>query len=292
MGENPVKDRPPNDPRRHPNQQGPGDNNNGDNNNNNGQGPLNNPNARNFWLLIMGVVAVLVVLMMTAQGLGGGQAISFSDLRLEAENQQISEILVRGDSEVVVSYNDGRRMTYTKSYNDNVLDLLGYENTSSAPFEYSSEAADNSGAFIFNLLIILVPSAIILYFFWRMMRNVRSGQDQAKVIKSLLGSMVPGLHVFLDVDNLESIDALEEYIDATATVMIFVSKGYFKSGNCLREARCTVKKGKPITLVHDSAVYLKSYAPLEEIKDAIAMNSESLGVAQMRLRTRETKPAG
>ncbi|MCA9895493.1 MAG: AAA family ATPase, partial [Anaerolineae bacterium] len=127
----------------------------------------------------MGVVVVLVVLMMTAQGFGGGQAISFSDLRLEAENQQISEILVRGDSEVIVSYKDGRRASYTKSFNDDVLGLLGYQNAAEAPFEYMSETADNSGAFLLNLLIILIPSAIILYFFWRMMRNVRSGQDQA-----------------------------------------------------------------------------------------------------------------
>ena len=33
--------------------------------------------------------------------------------------------------------------------------------------------------------------------------------------------------------------------------MIFVSKGYFKSKNCIREAQCTVAKAKPITLVHD-----------------------------------------
>jgi hypothetical protein len=33
--------------------------------------------------------------------------------------------------------------------------------------------------------------------------------------------------------------------------MIFVSKGYFKSKNCIREVRCTIAKSKPITLVHD-----------------------------------------
>ena len=41
----------------------------------------------------------------------------------------------------------------------------------------------------------------------------------------------------------------------------------FKSKNCLREARCTVDKQKQITLTHDSAVYLKSYAPLSVIRD-------------------------
>ena len=39
--------------------------------------------------------------------------------------------------------------------------------------------------------------------------------------------------------------------------------------DCLREAVCTVQKEKRIALVHDSAVYLKTYAPLEAIKDEL-----------------------
>ncbi len=50
---------------------------------------------------------------------------------------------------------------------------------------------------------------------------------------------------------MEDIGALEEYIEASAVIMVFVSKGYFKSGNCLREARSTVAKKKPIALVYD-----------------------------------------
>ena len=33
--------------------------------------------------------------------------------------------------------------------------------------------------------------------------------------------------------------------------MIFVSKGYFLSKNCLREARCAMEKSKPLSLMHD-----------------------------------------
>ena len=40
-------------------------------------------------------------------------------------------------------------------------------------------------------------------------------------------------------------------VDQSANIMIFVSKGYFKSKNCIREATCTIAKAKPITLVHD-----------------------------------------
>ena len=46
--------------------------------------------------------------------------------------------------------------------------------------------------------------------------------------------------------------------------MIFVSKGYFKSTNCLREADCTVAKKKHITLMFDP---VKGGAPLEVIKE-------------------------
>ena len=46
-------------------------------------------------------------------------------------------------------------------------------------------------------------------------------------------------------------DLLEDYVDASAVVMIFVSKGYFNSGNCLREAERTVSTDTPIALVHD-----------------------------------------
>ena len=79
-----------------------------------------------------------------------------------------------------------------------------------------------------------------------------TGQDQCASIKQRLCLLLPGVQVFLDVDDLEDIGALEEYVDATAVIMIFVSKGYFKSGNCLREARCTLAKQKPITLMYDA----------------------------------------
>ena len=46
--------------------------------------------------------------------------------------------------------------------------------------------------------------------------------------------------------------------------MIFVSKGYFLSKNCLREARTAVAKAKPLALVHDP---VRGGATLETIKE-------------------------
>ena len=79
-----------------------------------------------------------------------------------------------------------------------------------------------------------------------------TGQDQCAAIKRQLCLLLPGIGVFLDVDDLRDTGALEKYVEQTAVIMIFVSKGYFKSGNCLREARCSVAKKKPLVLVHDA----------------------------------------
>ena len=62
-----------------------------------------------------------------------------------------------------------------------------------------------------------------------------SAQDQMRVIKQLLKEVLPGVRVFLDVDDLDNIARLEEEIRASLSVLIFVSRGYFESKNCLRE---------------------------------------------------------
>ena len=53
-----------------------------------------------------------------------------------------------------------------------------------------------------------------------------TGQDQCAAIKRQLCLLLPGAHIFLDVDDLEDINRLEEYIRASAVIMIFASKGY------------------------------------------------------------------
>ena len=56
----------------------------------------------------------------------------------------------------------------------------------------------------------------------------------------------------LDTDDIGgAVGDLEKHVDATGVLNIFVSKGYFMSKNCLREAIQTVRKGKPLTLVFD-----------------------------------------
>lgn len=52
---------------------------------------------------------------------------------------------------------------------------------------------------------------------------------QVAVIKRSLTSLLPGVKIFLDVDDLNDIDQLEKHIEASAVILVFLSAGYFKS---------------------------------------------------------------
>lgn len=60
-----------------------------------------------------------------------------------------------------------------------------------------------------------------------------AGQDQAAIIKRQLQLLMPGISVFLDVDDLADISELETYVDQTALMLFFMSRGYFASKNCV-----------------------------------------------------------
>jgi hypothetical protein len=72
-----------------------------------------------------------------------------------------------------------------------------------------------------------------------------------RIVKQRLLEMMPTASIFLDVDDLEDISGLEGYVDRSATILIFCTKGYFQSKNCIREIRSCVEKGKPMIAVLD-----------------------------------------
>ena len=92
-----------------------------------------------------------------------------------------------------------------------------------------------------------------------------SGQDQVANIKRQLQLLLPGVRIFLDVDDLDSIDNLEKHIEASQCILVFLSKGYFFSRNCLREIRHAMECKKRIVLVHEVDLN-KGGMKIEELK--------------------------
>jgi len=91
-----------------------------------------------------------------------------------------------------------------------------------------------------------------------------SGQDQVGNIKNVLIRMMPGCKIFLDVDDLEEIGELANYVEASQSMLIFLSKGYF-SNNCLEELDSAMCAMVPLILVHETDAS-RGAAPLDVLR--------------------------
>jgi len=77
--------------------------------------------------------------------------------------------------------------------------------------------------------------------------------------------LLTGCRIFLDVDDLDQIAKLEEYVDVSEAILVFLSKGYFYSVNCLRELDYALCVRKPLVLVHE-VDEAKGGAPLSVLR--------------------------
>lgn len=102
----------------------------------------------------------------------------------------------------------------------------------------------------------------------RQISHVWDNQDIAATIKRRLQLLLPGIHVFLDVDNLNSLDDLPGEISRSAVLLVLLgSTRYFESRACLIEIGAAKECGLPVLLIHESNV-LKQGASIEDLKEA------------------------
>jgi ATP-dependent Zn protease len=167
-----VNDRPP------PDSNNP--NNNGAPNNNS---PLSNKNAQRLWL-VMGVVVLLLFVLVfgSPSNFQSSNRITLNELATKVSNNNVSAIVVHGGQDVVIEDRAGNTFLYYKERETNLFDSLrtfGVTDEQIGAIAFSEEQGDNTGGFILQVLIAVVPTVLIVWLLWRMMRSVRSGQDQA-----------------------------------------------------------------------------------------------------------------
>ena len=97
-----------------------------------------------------------------------------------------------------------------------------------------------------------------------------TGQDKTHAIARSLQLHLPKLKVWLDVDSLDDVDRLEEYIAQSAVIVIFYSKGYFRSKNCRREFYKAFEMKKPMILLYNGGVSV-----VEEMKEECRTQCEN-----------------
>eukprot|EP00551_Chaetoceros_affinis_P005001 CAMPEP_0203672110 /NCGR_PEP_ID=MMETSP0090-20130426/7720_1 /ASSEMBLY_ACC=CAM_ASM_001088 /TAXON_ID=426623 /ORGANISM="Chaetoceros affinis, Strain CCMP159" /LENGTH=439 /DNA_ID=CAMNT_0050537363 /DNA_START=1 /DNA_END=1320 /DNA_ORIENTATION=- len=78
----------------------------------------------------------------------------------------------------------------------------------------------------------------------------RTGQAQTHAIVHKMQLFMPGLKVWLDVDELTDVSNLEDSVSDAAVFVIYYSSGYFRSKNCRRELYAAIKLEKPIIVIY------------------------------------------
>lgn len=155
------------------------------NNNNNFLG--GGAGSQRLWLIVGLVIAFMLILVFTSQQQRGNNDISLTQLVEDIETGRINEIVVIGGERIEIQYAGAegsveQRETSFINGNDsleNTLINFGVSPETLRSITISHEAGDQTGTLLIQILIGVVPIAIIVWFLWRMMRSVRSGQDQA-----------------------------------------------------------------------------------------------------------------
>ena len=99
-----------------------------------------------------------------------------------------------------------------------------------------------------QVAILHLPSTLRYHVF--LSHRWANGQDQARVIKQRLLEMLPGIAVFLDVDDLQRKRGKgAELVRSCQHFLLFCSAGFFDSEPCMKELLCALREGVPIITV-------------------------------------------
>ncbi len=153
--------------------------------NNGGGGPFNGKNTQRFWIIAIVVVSVLFLLTLVNQNnrQGVGNNATLNEVVEEIQAGNVTSITTRGSERVIVELrgqNEPLNM-YKDPQQDLIETLMAYGVTTEQlnSFDYDPQPGDETASILFQIFLAVGPLLIIVWLLWRMMRNVRGGQDQA-----------------------------------------------------------------------------------------------------------------
>ncbi len=154
-----------------------------DSQNNNSNSPFANRNAQRIWLVVGIVVLLLFVVIFGApSNAPKGNNISLDRLAEQIKQGNVTSIEVRGGTDVFIDLRNGSSAYYYKERETDLfaaLQTFGVTSDQFSQVEFTEKQGDNTTGLLFQLLVAVVPTLIIVWLLWRMMRSVRTGQDQA-----------------------------------------------------------------------------------------------------------------
>ncbi len=150
----------------------------------NNNSPFANRNAQRLWLILGAVVLVVfIVIFFQPSSAPRGNRVSLDQVARQIDQGNVTAITVRGGTEVYIELRNGSTAYLYKERETDLFSTLatvyGLTPEQLSTIEYQEQQGDTFSGLFFQLAVAIVPTLIIVWLLWRMMRSVRSGQDQA-----------------------------------------------------------------------------------------------------------------
>src|SRR5260221_2916253 len=142
--------------------------------------PVSSQNFKVAALVALTLAAVVLMFFVIPAFSGGQNTMSINKLAEAVQAGRVKSIVVHDDTDLAITLTDGYARSTKEQSVDliQMLDQLGVDKDHQHSFDYRVENG-NSGTLLLNVVITLGPMLIIGWFLWRMLRSMRSGQDQA-----------------------------------------------------------------------------------------------------------------
>ena len=136
-----------------------------------------------IWILLGLGLLLLLALQFLSSGLAlDTNEVSLSDLARRINTGEITHLVVRGETDILAETRDGTVLYSMKERGTSIyetLQQLGVEQERIQSLDVEIQSGETMISLLFNLLPFLLPTLLLGYLVWRMMRTARMGQDQA-----------------------------------------------------------------------------------------------------------------
>ncbi len=141
----------------------------------------NSPNVKVGVLVGLIVVAMVILFVIFPLLASNQDTMSVSEVAQAVQLGRVKSIVVRNDTDLLITMTNGALATSSKEASVDLISLLnslGVDKTKQQGLDYRVET-NNTTNMLLNIAITLGPMLIIGWFVWRMLRSMRSSQDQA-----------------------------------------------------------------------------------------------------------------
>lgn len=160
------------------------DNQNNQNKNNQGPGNKNNKQGFSFIILVTLITTILVLALYQFQGSAGSQEISYDQFLEYVDDKKVEEVIISSDRITITMNKEKGARTAKQYYTGVVRDDTLAERLGKAGVKFGQEIPDTTSAVILNVLLTLLPIALIVGMFVWMTKRMSKGGGMMGVGKS------------------------------------------------------------------------------------------------------------